>query len=371
MATPAIRSLYTLLLCLLILGLGAGVVGGVLASRQEDPTKAAASGAAATKVVNVRVETLVAAPFEESLLLTGRIDPWEEVLLSAEAAGVIEWQGIEEGQRIAKDQELIRIDTSSVEVLMDQAKARERLTTQELERIHDLRTSGISSPQDYDRALTDRDLAAAEMNAAKTRLSKSVVSAPLDGIVDRLYEEQNEFVDVGKPLVRLVQIERVKAMLGIPERDLPRFHVGDEVQIMLDALPEIPYTGRIYRIATSGDLATRTFLAEIELQNPEARLKPGMTLRARLVRERYAEAIAVPIFAIISLENQRFAVLEKDGLARLQPIEVGAIEGNLVHVTSGLHAGDRLIVEGHRDLREGAAVQVLNGTGDGHHSDRH
>jgi len=352
------KHLFSVILCVCIAAIGAGLIYAVLVLRPEDAN--ATTNDDDRKALNVRVAVLKPTTIDDVLLLTGRIEPWEEVMLSAEVSGRIDWQGVEEGDPVSKGQELVRIDTVWYEAAHRQAIAQNKLAQQELERVKGLRQGGVSSPQEFDRAVAQQRVAAEDVNAATTQLNKAVLYAPMDGIVDTLTKEPDEWADRGEPLLRLVQTAKVKAVIGIPERDVVHFKVEDPVAVTLDALPGRDFEGRIYLMATSADVTTRTFQTEIELDNADGSLKPGMTIRARLVRETYPDAIAVPIFSILSMENQRFVAVEEDGLARVRSIQVGVLQGNQVHVTEGLSAGDRLIVTGQRDLRDGAPVNVTD-----------
>ena len=111
-------------------------------------------------------------------------------------------------------------------------------------------------------------------------------------------------------------------------------------------------------IAPAADLITHTFDAEIAIDNPDGCLKPGMIARASLVRKQYPDAIAVPIFSTALINDKRYAFVEQDGKAELRQIEVGVIQGSSIHVTSGLQAGDRVIIVGQRDARPGEPVNV-------------
>ena len=313
---------------------------------------------AAAPAANVRVQTLQARTMEDVLTLTGSIGPWEEVTLSAELSGSIEWQGIDDGELVESGQVLLRIDTQSLQARHEQARSQLKLADQELTRIQALSRNGVSSPQDLDRVQANRDVAASDVRVSEIALSKSVVKAPLTGVADRVYREVGEFVDVGTELVRIVQVDRVKVVVGVPEKDVPRFVVGDTVDIVVDALPERAFSGTIYRIATTAEISTRTFATEIEVANPDGLLRPGMIARAILVRETFPDAIAIPIYAAITLDDRYLVFVESEGKAVARSIEVGFYQSNMVHVTSGLDVGDRLIVVGQRDLRDGQSVRV-------------
>ena len=295
----------------------------------------------------------------DMLVVTGNIEPWEDMTLSAETTGVIEWQGVDDGERVSRGQELFRVDTTRIQSTYDQAAARKKLARQELNRVRDLRENGIASPQDLDRLQTDYEVAAADFEAARIMLEKSVVHAPMDAVADTVFAERGEFVDVGRKLARLVQVHRVKAVVGIPERDIAHFEAGDPVDIALDTFPGVTHAGEIRRIATTANPASRTFRAEVALENEENRLKPGMTLRARLVRDVVSDAVVVPVFAVLSVQNQKFVAVEEAGVAHLRPVRAGILRGDMVQITEGLEPGDRLVVVGQRELHEGEPVRVV------------
>lgn len=352
------KALITLLLCLgiALLGTGVAVLGWVLrtsnaALTEDDP-------ASKEKIPNVKVQILKPTLVEDRLELTGGVEPWEAVTLGAEVLGKIESRAVEEGDTVTAGQELIRIDTATIQSRLSEAEAQQRLAAQEYQRVQGMTRNGIASPQELDRAAANRDVAAASVKTLQIQLAKSVVKAPFDARVDKLPREQEEFVDVGAPLVRLVQVHKVKVVVGIPERDVPHFALGNPVRITLDALPGQQFDGQVFRIATTAEEATRTFATEVEVDNAAGLLKPGMIARATLVRKSYPDSIVVPIFSIVSLEDKRFAAIEENGTARVRPVEVGVFQGQTIQVTEGLQTGDRLIVVGQRDVRDGEPVRV-------------
>jgi membrane fusion protein (multidrug efflux system) len=301
---------------------------------------------------------------EDALTLTGRADPWEQVVVSAEVSGNVTGQEVEEGDRAGNGQVFFRIDTIWFQAAHAQAEAKAVLARQELERVEGLRRGGISSPQDLDRVRAEHTVAEADLAAARMRLDKSVVHAPMNGVVDRVHVERGEWAEMGKPLVRLVQVDRIKVVAGVPESDIRHFALGDTVQIQFDALPDQVFTGDVLRIATTAEAETRTFPVEVAVDNAAGGIRPGMIARVRMVRAVHADAVAVPIFSILSMENQHFVFVEENGVARVRPVSVGVIEGDRVHIREGLAPGDRLIVVGHRDLREGQPVRVTAEAGE-------
>ena len=353
------RIIVSIALCLAILAGGGGIIFAALTLR---PATENADAAQVRPATNIRVQVLEATGIDDALELTGRTFAWSEVEVSAETSGIVEWEDVERGEIIEEGAEIFRIDTTNYKRDHAQAQSRFDLAKQELDRLKRLRERGIASPQDIDRANNEFTLARADLAAAETQLRRSVIYAPIGGTIDLVHQDKGEFVDVGTPLVRIVQTDPVSVGIPLPERDLEYFKLGDVVRFALDALPGREFQGPIFRISTSADVATRTFGLEVYVENKEGLLRPGMTVRAHMVRQRFEDAITVPVFAVLAMETQRFAVVEEEGFARFRPIQTGRIIGDQVHVTEGLAPGDRLIVSGQREIRDGEAVNVLSGT---------
>ena len=351
------KVLVTLALCAVLICAGAAVVVAAGRNfREREANRAKVNHA--ERIPNVKIRVLKPGLIEDKLALTGTVDAWENVTLSAEVAGKIEWKGVDQGDGVKKGQDLFRVDTEAIQTRYQQAQAEARLAGQDFDRIRKLTDRGVGAQREQDSAIANRDVAEASLRALEIQMRKSVVKAPMDGVVARVFSEQDEFTDVGKPLVHLVQLEKAKLRLGIPERDLVHFKLGDEVKVRLDALPDREFPGTIHRIAPVADLVTHTFDTEIAIDNPDGCLKPGMIARANLVRKMFADSIAVPIFSTALIDDKRFAFVEKDGKAELREIEVGIVQGSDVQVTSGLAPGEHLIVVGQRDARPGEAVNV-------------
>lgn len=308
---------------------------------------------------NVAVETVTPVEFQDHLPLAGVVEAWHEVTLSAEVQGAIESQGVKEGDRVRAGQELIRIDTTALDAQRAKAIADATLADQELERIERLRAKDISSPQELDRVQANRKAAQAALRLSEIQLEKSVIAAPMDGIVDTLYKEEGEFVGSGAELVRVVQLDRVKVVCGVSQQDVSHFSVGDKAVFEADAFLGRPFPGTIHHIATSADPVTRTFTVELAVDNAEGLFRPGMVCRIVLTRNVYPDALVVPIFAVIVREGVSSVFVEEDGIAHRREVKTGVSRDGRILIVEGLAPNARVIVSGHRTLRDGQAVNVM------------
>lgn len=343
-----------LTLCVAIVVTGTLATAAAMFVRKPPPVPASQ----ARNVTNVTVQRIVPTTVSDFFTVTGSLEPWKEVLLSAETSGKIEWQGVDDGDHVDAGQELLKINRVSTEIRLKQARAQYELSLMELKRIEELERGGFSSPQKMDQARLDRDIAVADLQTKEIEYQSSVVAAPFAGVVDSVQKDQDEFVSVGTPLLSLIQVDKVRMVVGIADQDIPHFAVGDAVTVYVDAYKDEAFEGRIHRLAGRAQMATHTFDTEIELDNADGKLKPGMIARAVLVRNSYPDSITIPIFSIIRDQRESYVFVEEDGVAKIRPVAVGFYQGNFAQITGGLAAGDRLIVAGHRNLRDNNPVKM-------------
>ena len=368
MSTPAPKKsrtrqiIYTFILCGTIVAFGTLIA---MAASSFRVSTAVGDDEAPAAPPNVNVMPLETQTVRDILRLTGGIEPWHDVTLSAEVGGRVIEQPVEEGDRVRAGDVLVRIDTDLLRARMDEIEAQLELAREDAGRLTRLRERGAGTPQDADRAATQVRVLEANLRTARINLERSVVRSPVDGVVDMLHQEESEFVDAGLPLARIVQVERVKVAVGLPERDVPFFEPGGRAGITLDALPGRDFEGVIHRIATTASPGTRTFHTQIEIDNEDGAIRPGMIARVSLLRREFPDSFLIPMNAVIPLDERHVVFLEENGLAHLREITVGLMQGAEVQVVDGLSPGERLIVTGQRDVRPGEAVAVREVLGPG------
>jgi membrane fusion protein (multidrug efflux system) len=200
----------------------------------------------------------------------------------------------------------------------------------------------------------------AEVNLEEARLylRKSTIISPLDGYVDHSFFEAGEFVPAKDPVFRIVQVKPVKAVFHLPERDVPFLKVGAEASVSVAALSERVVEGTVSLVGVTSDPATSTYRMEVDLANDDGLLRPGMLARLRLLRQGIDGAISVPVFAVISGEEDSYLFLYEDGIARRRTVRTGIINGDRIQIAAGVEPGEFVIVKGQRDLEDGQTVAL-------------
>jgi len=173
-------------------------------------------------------------------------------------------------------------------------------------------------------------------------------------------------VTPGMPVVRVMRIDSLKVVLGLPQNLLGKVRPGMTVRIQTDAYPGRTFTGHTRSIAAEADPTTGTFPLEAVFENPPDRpLKDGLVVDAWILLERMDDALTVPLEAIQEdASGSKVVYVVRDSTARKRPVELGRTVDHKVIVQAGLEAGEVLAVTGAANLRDGARVTIegwLNG----------
>jgi len=315
-------------------------------------TAPTASRAALVRTANPTVEDVV-----DLADLPADLVPLRRATLAAEVPGTVEALRVEEGQAVARGQELARVDTRALEQAVTEAKAFFRQADAQHTRAQNLFERRSITQKDLLDAITNKDVAESRLASAKLDLEKSRVVAPWAGRVTEKKVEVGDYVLPGQPVVELVDVSRLKVRAPAPASDVPYLEVGAPAVIRLDAFPGETFEGEVVRLAAELDPAARTLGVEVEIPNRNGRLKPGMLARMEIPRRTLQDALLVPLAAVVDLGDRQVVYVVEDGVAHRREIAPGPVVGERVVIREGLAATDRVVVEGTQSVAEGQAVR--------------
>jgi membrane fusion protein, multidrug efflux system len=326
-------------------------------SRSESSTKSESTHNQ-VRAVPVSVIPVTPSPMKDILVLPGETEAWQDVVVGSETGGRVEWVGPKEGDVVKQGNLIVRVDVAEFKAALDRAEAALRLADDLYERRVKLFERNIINQEELDKVLAERDLAKATFRQARVEYDRGFTRAPISGLVNHLFVKEGEFVDRGKPLVELVNVDQVIVNVNVPELDVRFLEKGQKTMVRVDAFPDREVLGTIDFVAYKADPATLTFLTKVLIDNPGHNIRPGMIARVAFLRRLIPDALSAPLFALIDRGGERILFVEEDGVAHARTVSIGVIEGDRVQITKGLEPGDRLIVTGQRDVEEGMKVQV-------------
>lgn len=311
------------------------------------------------KIVPVTVETVQPIDLMETFTLPAGLEAKEDLVLSAEIAGVVKKIHYQEGQYVKAGAILLEIDSEILQSSIARDEENLAVNKRKLARYRKLSTEGLVSEQELDEL--ENIVTAADMALKTTRvqLAKCYPKAPISGVVDLHYIDRGEFIDMGKPLMRLVQIDQLKAIADVPEKDIGFLAVGQQVEIIPAIINEqiaTTLTGTIEHIAFSANQTTRTYRTKIVIDNSAGQLRPGMIVRARFIRQHLQQVYSAPLYAVLDRAGEQLVFVEEAGIARKVNVITGTSVGQRIVIKSGLEAGQKLVVKGQQLLIDGVKI---------------
>lgn len=218
----------------------------------------------------------------------------------------------------------------------------------------------LAEAQIQELASVGVEQAQAVLNQAEVALSDATIEAPIAGVIGQRFAEEGEMVGPGRPLVRIVQIDTVKAVGSVSERYVGVL-VPDKtpVRLSVDAYPGEVFEGVVRLVGVEVDRQTRSVKVEARIPNPQHRLRPGMFARMEVVVGTRENVTVVPDTALLRQGEEVYAFVVNGTRAHRRAVKLGLTEGAMHEVLEGLKSGDAVIVRGQRLVQDGAEVIVV------------
>lgn len=359
-------------------------------------------------VVEVQTETLEPRTIRSSVLASGRLVHEEEVKLTTEEIGRVTAIYVEEGDQVERSQLVLQIDDQRLRAAVEQNEAAARVQEIAIQRqqlqVASLRTQWERMRELHERNLIDDDTfvtatnnleiaevdlrssrealsqVVAQLEQAKDRLSKTSVYSPIDGTVTTLDIKVGETAISsstnipGSNLMTIANPASILTEVNVDEADIAKVDIGQSARVYAIAYPDQPVEGKVDSIAVSAKVAEGqqglSFAVKIRLLHTEKiTLRPGMSCRAEIFSDTRDGVLVAQIQAIIVEEDltldetRRHAFVNRNGTAARVPVEVGISDDTYQEITSGLSAGDEVVVGPDRVLRaleDGDRIVVRN-----------
>jgi len=323
----------------------------------------AAAAAPPERTTNVKVQGVTLDDVQDTILLPGTVEAWEDILLSAELAGPVRWIGPAEGDSVVAGEAILRIDPDTQRANYERSVAEVELQRKKFERYAHMIAQQLISQQEYDNVVYDYRRAQADLEVERLNLAKSTLKSPVSGVLDRLLIDRGEYVSPGTALATVVQIDRLKVLVAVPERNVLFFKAGDRVTVRyasVDGEDGPSREGKIAHLAYQADALTRTYRAEIALDNPHRQLRPGMIVRVEFFRRTLTQVVTVPLFAVVERDGVTYVYIEDNGIAHQRKVITGLVSDDQVVILDGISRGERLIVRGQQLISDGDRVVVTD-----------
>jgi RND family efflux transporter MFP subunit len=338
-----------------------------------------------TVSVPVEVQVVQLDNLVQSIFYDGDIFAEFEVDVFSKIPDRIETYFVDEGDYIKKGSPIARIIATTIEQSVRQteaaliaARAQEANLKVEFERAQRLYRENATSQQQFDliktqyeanRALVEQ--AEAALTSVRSQFTDATVSAPISGIIGKRYFETGDMANLMTPLVKIMQMDRLKIMVNAIEDDLGKLAIGQDTKISVRSHPGRTFIGKVTKISPILDPITRMADVEILLENKDHILKPGMFAEVEIIFGILENVIAVPRYATIESTTMQtiagkdeviknyYVYLVNNGKAVQTKLDVSYFNHKNMAVDSAVVVGDTLVIAGQNNLRDGLPVRIV------------
>lgn len=374
------------------------LVGSLLGCSSSNSTPSPPGKSEGKPPVAVDVAQAQTRDLDEGVDVVGSLAPKIESRMKSEYAGIVTEVYVTEWVRVKRGQPLAKLDTREADAVLQKAQAALEAARanvlqaevggnradREAERARNLKESGLITQQNLDDAQTEKAAAQArvaaakaqrlaaekELNQIRTRLAKALLQAPIDGVVALRDINVGDLVgEAGSTriLFRIVDNRLLDLTVTVPSNEMAKIRIGQSLNFTTDALPDRTFTGRVKFINPAVNETDRSIKVIAEIRNEPEVLKSGLFIKGRIVTGRRPQVLEIPRAALADWDVRTGTGgvwLVQQDQARRRTVKTGGLDRDWVEVTSGLAAGDQVIIRGGFNVQEGDRLKVnLTGAG--------
>jgi RND family efflux transporter MFP subunit len=329
---------------------------------------------------------VISKPVSRTIDLPGELLPYLSVAVRAKVAGYVERIVVDRGSPVKQGDLLAELSAPEIEARIaeanskalaaeaDRLQAEAQLAAAEatFERLKKAaETPGAIAGNEIVQSEKQVDAARAVVRARRQQVDAAqsaaraledwraylTIAAPFDGVVTERMVHPGALVGAGdQPLVTIQQVSRLRLVIALPEEYAGGVAQGPAVPFRVPAHPERSYSGAVARVAHALDPKTRTMPVELEVDNRDGSLAPGMYPTVKWPVRSAQPALFVPRTSVVTTSERTFVIRDRQGRAEWVDVKPGPVEGDLTQVAGDLHPGDKVVRRGTDEWHEGAAI---------------
>ncbi len=358
-------------------------------------------------VFDVSADVAIISNLAQSVTSSGTTKPFKQVDIVSGTNGKVNNYFVEEGSKISKDELLIKLDDAEILLALKDAESKlietqieynlmrdgasmeriennisnsmaaervkifkdveekyrlNRISEKEYQKAkRDYEANKVYSPEVRDDVIAQKcglNQALVNLERIKLNLNYTEIKSPFDGYAADVNINVGQNVKAGEKLLQVVDISKIKVEVGILETEIKLIKKGSNVEVTIPSYADKIFKGTIKNISPIIDTETKTCKIIVELDNREGIIKPGMYVYVKIETTIYKDCLVVPKDAILIRDQRKLVFTVSEGLAKWTYVETGVENENYVEITSGISAGDTVLVDGHYSLAHDAKIRI-------------
>ncbi len=311
------------------------------------------------RVVSVYTDVVAEHQVSQTISLIGKLQSDKSVNIATEVSGKVKTIQVSANQEVKEGQLLFQLDDAKAQAALKEAKAYLADEQRKLKEYSKLVKKNAVTKTAMDGQAAIVDIATARLASAKTDVKHHNLTAPFSGTIGLIDFSRGKMVSTGVELMTLDDLSVMKLDLQIPERYLSLLSSGMKVTAVSQAWQNQQFEGEVVAIDSRINQETLNLRVRVEFANEKNQLKPGMMMSATMAFPAISEAI-IPVQALEYSGTKRFVyVINDKGIAKRTEVILGARIDDQVLIEKGVALGDKIVVQGLVNMRDGMKVKDL------------
>jgi membrane fusion protein, multidrug efflux system len=291
---------------------------------------------------------------------TGTLEGYKQAKIYSSIPEAVVELPVSEGGTVQAGQAIIMLDKDGPSSRFKQAEAAYLDAKDNYEKMGNLFKQGAISEQTYNGIKTSFEISRADFTAAKQQVE---LTSPISGVLTDLSVNIGQYAPLGVPLATIAQTEKMRLPVYVDSRGAMNIKSGQKAKVTIDAANngKSEIEGTINEVAKSADPDTRQFRVELQIDNNEGLLRPGMYARAVITVSELNNVLTIPKDAVFMIEGvSKVYTLSSDNRAKQKTVTVGESTLDACQILSGLSEGENVIVLGRNQVEDGTLVKIMD-----------
>lgn len=277
----------------------------------------------------------------------------------SKVSGNLERLYVDMGAKVRQNQLLAVVDSTELFQQVQQTSATFSNAQMTYQRTKQLFAQNLVSKQDADNAEATMKVTKANYEAAATKLGYARISAPFPGYITRRFLDVGSLVNLNNSvLFTLMDIDSVKIIVNVLEKDVPLVAKIKRAIVTFDALPGKEYGGFVANASQAIDLSTRTMAIEVRIVNNDYSIKPGMFATVALIIDERLNSLTVPTMAVLRDDTGNYVYIAENNTAKRVRVHIGIEQDSRTEILSGLTGSEDVITTGQQFVKDGGTISV-------------
>lgn len=309
--------------------------------------------------IAVKTETVKAGSDLQGRTYVGTVEEESSTSISFAGSGTLTRVYVEEGQAVRAGQLIAEMDKTQARNMLAAAEAQMKQANDALARMKQLHDNGSLAEIKWVETQSAVEQAQASLDLAKKNLADCSVRTPVSGIVGKGVKQAGETVLPALPVASVLNINKVRIVVSVPEKEIANFTSKTPTTISVEALGGRTYQGGTITKGVEADGTTHTYDIKIHLPNADHSLLPGMVCQVKASPNHFLGGeLSVPITAVQkNAKGEQFVWTVKNRMAHRNVVTTGRASGNRIAIEQGLAEGEQVVTEGYQKLSEGTEVK--------------